>query len=178
MRRGPGAAVVILPGSEGSLAGAASLINELPLDATVMTVEHPGLDPDHRLAMRYVHEVQANLLPVRKLIVVGLSLGGKYAPEMAATLSKLDNWTQTEMDVYMLDSPTSSFDEDAVRTPRLSFSYVAAKRGGLGSEENTVAQWKATFTEGKMYEVDCGHTDLWGEVGSKETARIIAAASF
>lgn len=181
LRRGPGASVVILPGSEGSLAGAAALIGELPQDATVMTVEHPGLDPDHTLAERYVDAVQANLVPGRKLIVVGISLGGRFAPEMAAMLGRLDAWAHTDMDVYMLDSPASSSSpssEYAVRHPRLAFSYVGAKRGGLGSEEGNVAQWKATFAEGKMYEVDCSHADLWGEAASKETARIIAAGSF
>lgn len=179
LRRGQGASLVVLPGAEGSLAGAASLISELPQDATVMTVEHPGLDPDHSLVTRYVDAVQAKLVPSRKLIIVGISLGGPLTSEMAAMLSRLDGWSQTEMDVYMLDSPvTYSPNEEAVRHPRLAFSYVVAKKGGLGSQESTVAQWKATFAEGKMYEVDCGHADLWGEVGSKETARIITTASF
>jgi thioesterase domain-containing protein len=180
LRRGPGASVVILPGSEGSLAGAASLISELPQDATVMTVEHPGLDPDHTLAERYADAVQANLVPGRKLIVVGISLGGRFAPETAAMLGRLDAWAHTAMDVYMLDSPASSASSEyAVRHhARLAFSYVGAKRGGLGSEEDNVARWKATFAGGKMYEVDCSHADLWGEAASKETARIIAAGSF
>ena len=169
LRRGDGASVVVLPGSGGSLAGAAPLISALPPDATVVTVEHPGLDPHHRLAARYVQVVQASFPhPACKLVVLAISLGGQVAPEMAAMLSELDGWAETEINVYMLDSPAIIPAHDTAHHPRLAFRYIQAKRG----EEGNAVNWREVLTGGTVYEVDCRHEDLWGEchVGAPEAS--------
>jgi thioesterase domain-containing protein len=180
LTRGEGASVLILPGSEGSLAGAAPFINRLPQDATVMTVEHPGLDPNQDTVDEYVSGVLTHLQPSTKLVIVGLSLGGIYAPRVAGMLGQHEDWQNTAIDVFMLDSPgllDSVFSSKAalssLRHPYLTFNYIGATKGGFANDETVKTQWQATFPGGKMYEVECGHTDLWGEVGCEQTAKIM-----
>ena len=145
-----------------------------------MTVEHPGLDPNQDIMNKYVSMVLDHLQPSTKLVIVGLSLGGVYAPRVAGMLNQHQEWEDTAIDVFMLDSPgllDSVFSSKAalssLRHPYLTFNYVGATKGGFGSDETVKAQWQATFPGGKMYEVKCGHTDLWSEVGCEQTAKIM-----
>jgi hypothetical protein len=180
LRRGRGASIVVLPGSGGSLAGAAPLLRKLPTDKTVMTVEHPGFDPEEGLVSQYANLIRANLEPSSSLVILAISLGGRYAPKLAAHLRQLDGWRHTKINMYMLDSPVMN--RDALSSLKssltgMTFGYIGAQRGGLGSDKQTVAQWKAAFPHGELHDVDCRHGDLWGEGASDETVKLIAATS-
>lgn len=182
VQRGAGVTVVCLPGSEGSCAGAASLLQALPKDVTIITLEHQGENPSSSHIDAYLDAIVPFSVS-SKLLLVGVSLGGLSALALLTRFHEIGLSSQERVGLVVLDSPPigKTFEEQAAWESALSEAstlataptYIGAATGQLGTEALVRDQWQTVFPDMEMHELDCGHFDVWGKSHAAETGDII-----
>lgn len=164
--------ILFLPGSGGILSGAAALFDALDNDTTVAMIEHPRQDPCESYVGTYTELVASAITAeVKKLVVVGVSMGGAFALKLAIKIRESD--LAEVLQVALLDSPLL---EGKQVLDGLGFEvlYIGARSGEFGSHDDTEQNWRKLLPQIRVEALDCGHWDVWGPSHATQTAALIS----
>ncbi|KJZ80421.1 hypothetical protein HIM_00271 [Hirsutella minnesotensis 3608] len=163
--------VILLPGSGGSCSAARPLLEHLSKEVTIVALEHPTQDPTAARSEAYLETVRASV-KTPGLIIVGMSLGGLSALELAALVGR--QLPHLTVGLIALDSPSiSTWPELAVTGQDLlkvrQAAYIGASAGHAGAHPEAKAQWES-LPAMRIHELDCTHFDVWGKRATESAA--------
>lgn len=165
---------IFIAGSGGFLTGAAPLLADLHIEATVLALEHAHVELSEVFIYACTEVVTSALGPqIKEVVFVGVSMGGLLAPKLAH--ETLTTTAVEQVKIVLLDSPPPAAEQ--VQIPdcaKIEAVYIGAEDGQLGSVQSVEQLWANVLPKMTFQKLKCSHFDIWGKSHAEETATIIS----
>lgn len=165
---------IFIAGSGGLLTGAAPLLADLHIEATVLALEHAHVELSEVFIDACTEVVTSALEPqIKEVVFVGVSMGGLLAPNLAHETLKTTAVEQVK--IVLLDSPPPAAEPvQLLDCAKMEAVYIGAEDGQLGSVQSVEQLWANVLPKITFRRLKCSHFDIWGKSHAKKTATIIS----